>query len=197
MTPLFSTLFITFVLQKKNMNKITINGKTFVPRISKQEIEQKVWQLAKQISNDYADKNPLFLVILNGAFIFAADLFRYISVPSEVSFTRFSSYSGTNTTGEVKQLMNISNEVKGRHVIVVEDIVDTGVSMSEILPQLERLGAKSIELAVLLSKPERREREVNIKYLGFEIPNEFVLGYGLDYDEKGRNLPEIYALETL
>jgi len=179
------------------MNKITINGKTFVPRISKQEIEQKVWQLAKQISNDYVDKNPLFLVILNGAFIFAADLFRYISVPSEVSFTRFSSYSGTNTTGEVKQLMSISNEVKGRHVIVVEDIVDTGVSMSEILPLLEQLGAKSIELAVLLSKPERREREVNIKYLGFEIPNEFVLGYGLDYDEKGRNLPEIYALETL
>ena len=163
---------------------------------SREEIAEKVKYLANQIKCAYGDKNPLILCILKGSLIFTADIVRELDFPCTIDFMQVSSYgSGAETTGKLVVKKDIDTDIVGRDVIVVEDILDTGVTLSNLLPELERRGAASVKLCVLLNKPERRIAEVHADYVGFEIENEFVVGYGLDYDEKYRNLPYIGILK--
>lgn len=173
---------------------ITIKDKQFKLYLSAEQIEEKVAALAERLNADYAGKKPLLLGTLNGAFIFAADLVRHLNFEHEIQFVKYSSYSGMNTTGNVKELIGLKGDIEGRDVIIIEDIVDTGTTMSQILPYIQKKGAKSVEIAALLSKPGKKQVDVNIKYCAFEIPNDFIVGYGLDYDELGRNLKDIYVV---
>ena len=146
------------------------------------------------MNNDLAAKNPIFLGILNGAFMFASDLFKQITVPCQITFLKLASYEGTKTSGTVKQLIGINQDLKDRTVVILEDIVDTGITLDTIVRQLSGYQPKEILVATMLHKPDALTREVKLDYVGFEIPNEFVLGYGLDYNGYGRNLPEIFTL---
>ena len=164
--------------------------------LTKEQIDEKVKSLAKEIKGAYKDKNPLILCILKGSFIFTSDLVRALDFPCEVDFMQVSSYgSGAVTTGELVIKKDCSTPLFGRDVIVVEDILDTGVTLSKLMPTLIERGANSVALCVLLNKPERRTVEVNADYIGFDIENEFVVGYGLDYAEKYRNLPYVGILK--
>ncbi|MGY6522477.1 MAG: hypoxanthine phosphoribosyltransferase [Mongoliitalea sp.] len=174
---------------------ITIKDKEFQPFINADNIQERLFTLGTDITKDYLDKTPLLIGILNGSFMFLSDLVKYISCPIEVSFIRVASYHGTASTGEVKSIMGLNTDIKGRHVIIVEDIVDTGLSMKKILEELESMHPESISVVTLLLKPEALKYPIDCKYVGFEIPNKFVVGYGLDYDGLGRNLPEIYQLK--
>ncbi len=163
---------------------------------TKEEIAEKVKVLANQIKSEYSDKNPLILCILKGSLIFTSDLMRELDFPCEVDFMQVSSYGvGAETTGKLVIKKDLSADITGRHVIVVEDILDSGVTLSNLIPELSKRGASSIKLCVLLNKPERRIVEVKADYIGYDIENEFVVGYGLDYDEKYRNLPYIGILK--
>ena len=165
---------------------------TFTPLLPAVEIQRRVKELGDRITDDYRGRCPLFLGVLNGAFVFAADLIRHCRIDAEISFIKLASYHGTESSGEVKKLIGLTEEVEGRDVILVEDIVDSGRTLHEFLPDLRRLNPRSIEVASLLLKPDALEHEIDIRYLGFEIPDQFVIGYGLDYDGLGRNLPAIY-----
>lgn len=176
------------------MDKVIVNGKTFRKSIPEEELKQRVKEVAAQISRDMADKNPLLLGVLNGAFIFAADLMREISIPCEISFVKLASYQGTTSTGKVRELVGINEDLAGRHVIIVEDIVDTGVTMQNMLKMLQEHKPKSLEVCTLLMKPEKLTVPLDIKYCAMEIPNDFIVGYGLDYDQFGRNLRDIYTV---
>ncbi len=178
-------------MPKNQIRVIDLNFETSIPE---EAIHARVKEIGEQINNDLADKNPIFLGILNGAFMFASDLFKQITIPCQITFLKLASYEGTKTTGTVKQLIGINQELKDRTVVVLEDIVDTGITLDTIVRQLSGYQPKEILVATLLHKPEATKREVKLDYVGFEIPNEFVLGYGLDYDGYGRNLPEIYTL---
>jgi len=176
--------------------RLTLHGKAFRPYMAAKTIAERVAELGQQIARDYAHVEPVMVVVLKGSVVFAADLARAVSLPMEMEFVRLSSYSGTQSTGVVKALQPLADELcEGRHLLVVEDIVDTGTTLSKFLPDLKARGAASVKLAALLSKPDARLHEVEIDYLGFEIPNDFVVGYGLDYDELGRNLPGIWVAE--
>lgn len=175
--------------------KIHIGGLDFFPFLSKEEIQEQTRRVAEEILADLGDRKPLFVITLKGAFIFAADLLRAFPHPCEACFVRLASYSGTQSTGTVRELMGLTNDISGRDVIVVEDIVDTGRTMKEMIRILEDKGARSIRLATLLLKPGALKENIVVDYAAFRIPNRFVVGYGLDYDEAGRNLPEIYATE--
>lgn len=173
---------------------IALHGKLFQPYLGADVIAARVAEMGQQIALDYAGTEPVMVVVLKGSAIFAADLSRAMRLPLEMEFVRLSSYSGTQSTGVVKALLPLADELcQGRHLLVVEDIVDTGTTISKFLPDLKVRGAASVKLAALLSKPEARLHEVVIDYLGFEIPNDFVVGYGLDYDELGRNIPGIWS----
>lgn len=173
---------------------IALHGKTFRPYMSAEVIAARVTEMGQRVALDYAGIEPVMVVVLKGSAIFAADLARAMLLPLEMEFVRLSSYSGTQSTGVVKALLPLADELcEGRHLLVVEDIVDTGTTLSKFLPDLHARGAASVKLAALLSKPDARVHEVEIDYLGFEIPNDFVVGYGLDYDELGRNLPGIWV----
>lgn len=173
--------------------EITLGGLDFRLMISEEEIREKVVALGQKITEDYANDPPLFIGVLNGAFIFAADLMRSVELPTSISFVRLSSYDGLSSSGEVKSLLGLEeNIIKGRPVIVVEDIVDTGRTLSVFIEDLKKLKPSSVRIAALLLKPEALQFPVKIDYLGFEIPPAFVIGYGLDYDEQGRYLPGIY-----
>ena len=186
-----------YVLLKPHiMEKIQVLDKQFRPYIPEAEVKKRVAAMAAQISSDMEGRNPLFVAILNGAFVFAADLFRDISVPAEISFVKVSSYMGTDTTGSVSDLIGLTEDIAGRTVIVVEDIVDTGLSMIHVLEMLQAKKTAEVRIAALLLKPDKLEAPVNIDYCGFKIPNDFILGYGLDYDGYGRNLRDIYVLDT-
>ncbi len=164
--------------------------------ITEEEIAGAVKKLANQIKDEYSEKNPLILCILKGSLVFTADIIREMDFPCEIDFMQVSSYgSGAETTGKLVIKKDISTDIRGRDVIVVEDILDTGVTLSNLLPELKARGASSVRLCVLLNKPERRTVEVKADYIGFEIENEFVIGYGLDYNEKYRNLPYIGVLK--
>ena len=176
------------------MNKITIADKDFTLFISNSDIQQKVTALAEIITKEYRDKIPVFLCVLNGSFLFAADLVRNISVPAEVSFIKLSSYSGTQSTGNVNTLIGLNKSLSGRDIIIVEDIIDTGKTIHELLPVVQAQNPSSIKLATFLSKPEALAFPVVVDFVCFEIPDKFVVGYGLDYNELGRNLPHIYVL---
>jgi len=159
-----------------------------------EQIKERVAQLAADINRDYADKKPLCIAILNGSFIFAADIFRGITVPAEISFIKLASYKGTKSTGNVITAIGLDENITGRHVIIIEDIIDTGKTLYEFLPQLERQSPASLKICALLQKPTATVFPLSIDYLGFSIPDKFVLGYGLDYDGLGRNIDGIYRL---
>ncbi len=156
------------------------------------DIQARVAELGSRIGRDYEGKQPLFLVVLNGAFMFAADLVRACQIESELAFIKLSSYRGMSTTGKVETLMGLTVPVKDRHLIIVEDIIDSGKTMAALVPDLQRQGPGSVSIAALLLKAECLEHPVHIEYLGFEIPDKFVVGYGLDYDGLGRSWPSIY-----
>ncbi len=164
--------------------------------LSKEEIDNFVADLGKKISEDYKDKNPIVVSVLKGAFIFMADVVRAMDIPCEMDFMAVSSYgAGTSSTGEVKIIKDLDYRIDGRHVLIIEDILDSGLTLSYLMSILQKRGAKSIEIATLLNKPSRRKADVYVKYNGFDIPDEFVVGYGLDYAENYRNLPFVGILK--
>jgi len=176
------------------MSALKVHDKYFVPYMTEDVVLARVKELAKQVDADYAGKKPLFIAILNGSFIFAADLFKYITIEAEICFIKLASYKGTKSTGQVITAIGLDTDIVGRHVIILEDIIDTGKTMNEFLPQLFHQQPASLKIAALLHKPEATTYPVTIDYLGFSVPNIFLLGYGLDYDGLGRNLKEIYQL---
>ena len=177
------------------MEEVTYQGMTFEPYIKREEIAKQVEKLAQEIKRDYDGTNPLFLCVLNGAFIFAADLFRACDLhDAEITFIRFKSYQGMASTGEVKEIMGLSEDITDRHVIIVEDIIDSGRTLSYLVDYLRLNGAHSVKTCTLLDKPEARVTDVKVDYCGFTIPDEFVVGYGLDYAQRYRNLPFIGVL---
>ncbi|MFH1297168.1 MAG: hypoxanthine phosphoribosyltransferase [Bacteroidota bacterium] len=178
------------------MEFVEVKDKVFRKFISREQIDQVVQQIADRINTDYADKNPLLLGVLNGAFVFAADLIRRLRIPCQISFVKYASYVGTRSSEEVKELIGLNEELKGRHVLVVEDIVDSGTTMDYLLKDIGKYDPASVSLVCFCRKPEAFLKTFKIDYLGMEIPNAFVVGYGLDYDGYGRNLPEIYKLEN-
>ena len=173
-----------------------IKDKTFTPLLPAEEIAAKVNILARQINKDYKGTKPLFIAILNGSFIFAADLLKEIDLECEVSFVKLSSYSEMTSSGTVKELIGINENIFNRDVIIIEDIVDTGNTMRVVLDEFRDRGVKSVEIVSLLVKPEALVNSIDIKYVGFEIPNKFVVGYGLDYDGFGRNTKAIYQIKA-
>ncbi len=176
------------------METVQVKDKQFALYISEEEILARVKELANRMNADLAGKNPLFLVILNGSFIFAADLLRGITIPCEVCFIRLASYEGTSSTGEVTQLMGLKENIAGRTVVIVEDIIDTGLTMKELLRMLEERHPAEIHISSLLVKPGNLQVNLDIPYRCFDIANEFIVGYGLDYDHEGRNLRHIYQV---
>ncbi len=176
------------------MPAITVHDKEFIPYITSSQIEEQVKKIAEQINKDYAGKRPLFIAILNGAFMFASDLFKNITIDAEISFIKLASYKGIKSTGKVITAIGLDVDLHQRDVIIVEDIVDTGKTLFHFLPQLEHQQPASLKIASLLHKPDALLHPLKIDYLGFTIPNKFVIGYGLDYDGLGRNIKEIYQL---
>jgi hypoxanthine phosphoribosyltransferase len=174
------------------MESIQLHDKTFVPYLSEQEIQDAVVRLANRINLDYQGKDLVFLSVLNGSFMFTSDLMKLIQLPCEISFMKVNSYHGTESTGRVDELIGMNSPIAGKHVILLEDIVDTGVTIDKIMKLLELNGPESIEVCAILYKKEAHIGTNIPKYFGFEIPNKFVVGYGLDYGQHGRNLPAIY-----
>jgi len=177
------------------MKKIKLKDKEFGVSLGSEEIQKIIKQIAEKINIDYKDKErPLFISILNGSFMFTADLLKQIDFNCEITFLKLSSYLGTSTTGSVKELIGINENIQGRHVIVLEDIVDTGITLEQIVLELNKQNPADIKIATFLFKPAAYKKDIKIKYIGKEIPNDFIIGYGLDYDGLGRNLPDIYTL---
>lgn len=175
---------------------VDCNGEQFKVFITKEQIEARLVLLGDELDRDFEGKKPIFIGVLNGAFIFLADIMRYVSIPCEVDFMKLSSYGDAKvSSGEVTQLKEIDAKLKGRHVILVEDIIDTGLSMKYMLEQMKESNPASVSVITLLHKKDATLHDVQIDYVGFEIPTKFVLGYGLDYAQEGRNLAQIYVLE--
>jgi len=177
------------------MKTTTLHNKTFEVFIPETEISAIVHSMANQI-NSSGVKDPLFIAVMNGAFLFAADVMRKITISNaEISFIKLSSYSGTETTGTVNELIGIGSNISGRNIVILEDIIDTGITLDKIMSLLKKENVADIKIATLLFKPESYKSNISIDYIGKSIPNDFVVGYGLDYDEIGRNLPHIYKLK--
>ncbi|GGZ23330.1 hypoxanthine phosphoribosyltransferase [Echinicola pacifica] len=174
---------------------LKVRDKEFKLYLSAEELKDRVNQIGAQLSQDYAGKEPVVLGVLNGAFMFLSDLMKAVDTPLEMSFIKISSYESMSSTGKVKEVLGLTGSLAGRHVLVVEDIVDTGLSMAYLINELKAQAPSSVEVVSLLLKPEALTAAVSVKYVGFEIPNKFVVGYGLDYDGYGRNLKEIYQLK--
>ena len=177
------------------MKTVKIKDKEFVPMISEEEIKRRVKELAAQISKDMAGKNPLLLAVLNGSFVFAADLMREITIESEISFVKLASYQGTTSTGTVKEVIGSNENLSGRTVIIVEDIVESGLTMKRMIESLGTRNPASVHICTLLLKPDCLKVDLDIEYAAFSIPNDFIVGYGLDYDQQARNLKDIYVLK--
>ena len=178
------------------MKDIKLHDKTFEIYIPETEIDEIANNIAKEI-NDSGIENPLFIAVLNGSFLFAADVMRNITIPnSEISFIKLASYQGTESTGKVNELIGLSQDIKGRNIIILEDIIDTGNTLLKLTEMIESKEVASVKIATLLFKPEAYTKEIPIDFIGKSIPNKFVVGYGLDYDEIGRNLPHIYKLKN-
>lgn len=177
------------------MNSVQVKDKTFRPFLTKEEIAGRVAELGAQLSRDLEGKNPLFLAILNGSFVFAADLMRHVSIPCEISFIRVSSYSGMESTGQLTEVIGLKEEIEGRTVVIVEDIIDSGFTMEGLVKSLRAKNPADLRICTLLTKPGNLKVELDIPYCAFNIPNDFIVGYGLDYDGYGRNLPAIYVVE--
>jgi hypoxanthine phosphoribosyltransferase len=176
------------------MPPIKLHDKSFDTYLSEETIQKKIQELAEAINQDYKDKRPLFIAILNGSFMFAADLFKHLTIDAEISFIKLASYKGMKSSGNIITSIGLDHDLYDRDVIIVEDIVDTGKTLNVFLPQLHHQQPKSLRIAALLHKPEATQFPLTIDYVGFSIPNKFVVGYGLDYDGLGRNLKEIYQL---
>lgn len=177
------------------MSRVTLHDKEFELSMPKQDIDRYVKRVAEKINADYKGKEaPIFLSILNGSFMFTADLLRYVDINCKVSFLKLSSYQGTSSTGTVRELIGLNEDIKGKSVIIIEDIVDTGITLETIISQLEVKEPLEIKIATLLYKPEAYKGSRNVDYVGKEIPNDFIVGYGLDYDNLGRNLGDIYTV---
>jgi hypoxanthine phosphoribosyltransferase len=176
------------------MKTVKILDKEFSISIHDRDIQKAIDAMAEKINNEMDGKSPLFIVILNGAFMFASDLFKRLTIPCEISFVKLSSYQGTQTTENVKTLIGLNDDISGRNVIVLEDIVDTGHTVEDILNSLKPLRPASVKIATMLFKPKAYLKKIPIDYVGIEIPNDFIVGYGLDYDGYGRNLADIYKI---
>ncbi len=177
-------------------NTVVLNGLRFHPYLRREQIDEQVARVASEIRRDMEGKNPLFVVVLTGAFMFAADLLRHVGInENQIAFVRYASYEGTSTTGSVKQIMGLREEIEGRHVVIIEDIVDTGLTAEKMLADLAGRKPASLKFATLLYKPESSRTGFKPDYAAFTIPPKFILGYGLDLDGKGRNLADIYACE--
>ena len=174
---------------------IQLHDKQFVPFISAQEIDFAIATMAAQVEADFADETPVFVGVLNGAFMVVSDFMKHYSKPCEVSFIKLASYEGTSTTNEVKQLIGINQDLTGRIVIVIEDIVDTGNTLVELKALFKKQNVKHFKIATLFLKPDAYKKDIKIDYVGIRIPDKFIVGYGLDYDGLGRNLSEVYQLQ--
>jgi hypoxanthine phosphoribosyltransferase len=176
------------------MSIVKIKDKSFKVSIPETEIKSRVKALAEQINKDLAGKNPLFLCVLNGSFIFAADLLREITIPSNISFVKLASYQGTTSTGKVKKIIGLNEDLTGRTIVIIEDIVDTGHTMKQMLESLGTHNPASVHICTLFVKPDKLEEPLDIDYFAFSIPDDFIVGYGLDYDQEGRGLKDIYTI---
>lgn len=176
------------------MAPIKIHDKKFRISYPEAEILKHVQAVADRINKDMKDKNPLFLAVLNGSFVFAADLMRLITIPCEISFVKLASYQGTMSTGKIKEVIGINEDISGRTVIILEDIVESGLTMKRMIDSLGTRNPESVHICTLLLKPEKLKVNLNIEYAAMEIPNDFIVGYGLDYNQQGRNLRDIYTL---
>ena len=175
---------------------VNINGEEFRVYLTHEEIQQRIKQLGGELSKDYRDKKPIFIGVLNGAYIFLADLMRHVTIPCEVDFLKLSSYGDEKvSSGEVQELKEIDADIEGRHVILVEDIIDTGLSMKFLTDKMNLMNPASVSVVTLLHKKEATRYDLQIHYTGFKIPNLFVVGYGLDFAQEGRNLSQIYILQ--
>lgn len=176
------------------MERVTYSGLTFEPYITREQIASRIKELANEMSHRFDGRVPLLICVLNGAFPFAADLFRELSVDAEITFIRLKSYEATKSAGPVKEIVGLSENIEGRDVVIVEDIIDTGRTMAKLLKDIEDKKASSISVATLLFKPEALEESISPDYIGFTIPSKFIIGFGLDLDGMGRNLKDIYVL---
>jgi hypoxanthine phosphoribosyltransferase len=176
------------------MSRIVIKDKTFETSIPEAEILERVSEVASRINSDMAGKNPLLLAVLNGSFVFAADLVRRLTIPCEISFVKLASYKGTGSTGDVTELIGLNCDLEGRTVVVVEDIIDSGLTMERLLATLQKYNPESVHVCTLLLKPGNLQAKLDIEYVAIEIPNDFIVGYGLDYDQAGRGLRDIYTV---
>lgn len=174
---------------------IKLHDKYFEPFISKQEIDAAIDQMVENVKADFKEETPIFICVLNGAFMFASDFIKKFDQPCEISFVKLSSYHGFSSTGIVKTLLDVPDNVQGRSVVILEDIIDTGKTVKELVSMFSNINVKKFKIASMFYKPEVYSGEYNIDYVGIEIPNKFIVGYGLDYDELGRNLPEVYQIK--
>ena len=188
-----NSVSLSIILNMKIM--IQLHDKQFVPFISAQEIDFAIAKMVSQVEADFADEIPVFVGVLNGAFMVVADFMKQYKKPCEVCFIKMSSYEGTSSTNDVKQLIGINQDLTGRSVVIIEDIVDTGNTLVELKELFKKQNVKHFKIATLFFKPEAYTKDIKIDYIGIRIPNKFIVGYGLDYDGLGRNLPEVYKLK--
>ena len=192
----FFTNFAPILRKHIAMESIQIKDKKFAISITEEQILKEVDRVAAEINRDLKDKNPLFLSVLNGSFMFTADLMKRITIPCEISFVKLASYQGISSTGKITEVIGVNEDISGRCVVIVEDIVDTGLTMQRLLETLGTRNPKEIHIASLLVKPEKLQVPLNIKYAAMNIPNDFIVGYGLDYDGLGRNYKDIYTVKN-
>jgi hypoxanthine phosphoribosyltransferase len=173
---------------------ITIKDLEFTPYVTHTDILERIKEIGIKINQDYENKNPLFIAVLNGSFMFASDLMKQVDLKSELTFIKVNSYHGVESTGLIKEMIGIGQSITDRHVVIIEDIVDTGNTITHLLNEMSKMDPSSIEVVTLFSKPDSHETKLYIKYTGFDIPNKFIVGYGLDYDGYGRNYQDVYQL---
>lgn len=176
-------------------DRITLADRRFRPYIGPERLHAAVSDLGRRLTEDYAGREPLFIAILNGCFMFAADLLKTVETDCAISFVKVASYAGTESTGQVRELIGLDEDLTGRHVVILEDIVDTGNTLARLLPTIEAQGPASLAICSLLLKPDAVREDLDVRYVGMEIPNDFIVGYGLDYDGLGRNLRAIYVVD--
>ena len=181
--------------QHINAQEVKVHDKTFVPFITDDEILERLKIVADEVTRDLAGKNPLFLAVLNGSFFFAADLLKLLDFDCEISFVKVATYSGMQSTGSTKTLLGLEENITGRHVVVLEDIVDTGFTMYELIKMLNAQKPASLRIATLIFKPDALKHDVKLDYIGFSVPDDFLIGYGLDYNKQGRHYNHIYKLK--
>lgn len=174
-------------------NVIKVHDKKFKKVISAVKVQRSVGAIAKKINTDYKNKKPIFISVLNGSFLFTADLIKKVNIECEISFIKISSYAGTQSTGTMNTLIGLKEDIKGRNVVVLEEMVDSGNTIEKVLAELKKLNPKSIKIATLFFKPDAYKKKIKLDYIGMDVPNDFLVGYGLDYDGLGRNLQDIYA----